>query len=155
MEIKIVDFPETRIAKLEHRDIAERVLDSAAKFIEWRKQSKLSPVDRSQTFGIAWDDPETTEPEKFRFDIAGSISGPVPANPQGVIEGLIPAGRCAVARHHGSHDDIGRTAHYLYRQWLPNSGEELRDFPCFFHYLNLLKDVPEHALETDVYLPLR
>jgi AraC family transcriptional regulator len=44
--------------------------------------------------------------------------------------------------------------HYLYGQWLPSSGEELRDFPCFFHYINLFPEVPEHELITDIYLPL-
>jgi len=42
----------------------------------------------------------------------------------------------------------------LYQQWLPEGGEELRDFPVFFHYLNLFPQVAEHQLITDIYLPL-
>jgi AraC family transcriptional regulator len=38
---------------------------------------------------------------------------------------------------------------------LPESGEELRDFPLFFNYLNLVPDVAEHELVTDIYLPLK
>jgi len=38
---------------------------------------------------------------------------------------------------------------------LPSSGEELRDFPLYFHYLNLLPDTPENELMTDIYLPLK
>jgi AraC family transcriptional regulator len=155
MEVKIIDFPETAIAALEHRGPPELVNDSARIFIEWRKDSGLSPVKTSLTFGIAYDDPEATEPERFRFDICGSITGPVPDNRQGVVNKVIPGGRCAVVRHSGSHDRIGESAYYLYREWLPSSGEELRDFPLYFHYLNLLPDVQEHELLTDVYLPLR
>jgi len=44
--------------------------------------------------------------------------------------------------------------HYLYDDWLPLSGEELRDFPCLFHYINLFPEVAEHELITDIYLPL-
>jgi hypothetical protein len=44
---------------------------------------------------------------------------------------------------------------HLYRNWLPNSGEELRDYPIFFHYLNLKMDTPKHELLTDVHLPLK
>jgi len=44
---------------------------------------------------------------------------------------------------------------YLYGVWLPASGEELRDFPCFFHYVNLFPYVAEHELVTDIYLPLK
>ena len=59
------------------------------------------------------------------------------------------------ARHLGSHMRIGESIYPLYRNWLPGSGEELRDFPLFFHYLNLLPDTPENELVTDIYLPLK
>jgi AraC family transcriptional regulator len=41
------------------------------------------------------------------------------------------------------------------REWLPASGEELCDFPLFFHYLNLKSESPEPELITDTYLPLK
>ena len=31
----------------------------------------------------------------------------------------------------------------------------LRDFPLFFHYLNLKPETTEHELITDIYLPLK
>ena len=46
------------------------------------------------------------------------------------------------------------SAHYLYREWLPASGEELRDFPLYFHYHNFVHEVGEYELVTDLYLPL-
>ena len=155
MKVKIVDFPETKVAALEHRGAPELVNDSAKTFIEWRKESGLSPVKSSNTFGVAYDDPETTPPELFRFDICGSVAAEVPENRAGVVNRVIPAGRCAVVRHFGSHDQIAESAYYLYREWLPKSGEELRDFPLFFHYLNLIPETVEHELVTDIYLPLR
>lgn len=41
----------------------------------------------------------------------------------------------------------------LYREWLPSNGEELRDFPLYFHYRNLLPETPEAELINDIYLP--
>ena len=79
----------------------------------------------------------------------------VPANPQGVITKSIPGGRCARVRHCGAHTRIGESIYPLYRDWLPESGEELRDFPLYFHYLNLMPETPEHELVTDIYLPLK
>jgi AraC family transcriptional regulator len=155
MDVKIVSFQETKVAALEHRGPPELVNDSAKLFIQWRKESKLSPKQASKVFGIAYDDPDIAEPAAFRFDICGSVTADVPANPQGVVNKAIPAGRCAVLRHLGSHDRIGESASYLYRQWLPASGEQLRDFPLFFHYLNLMPETPEHELVTDIYLPLK
>jgi AraC family transcriptional regulator len=155
MTVSIVDFAAVTIAVLEHRGPMEGVNDSVKVFIEWRKTSGLSPRDRCRTFGIVHDNPETTEPAAFRFDVCGEVDGKVPDNPQGIVTKLIPGGRCAVVRHHGSHDSIGETVKSLYRQWLPASGEELRDFPVYFHYLNFIGETPEHELLTDVYLPLK
>jgi AraC family transcriptional regulator len=155
MEVQINTFKQTRIAVLEHRGAPDLVNDSVKIFIEWRKESGLSPVKSSNTFGIVYDNPDTTEPDNFRSDICGSVTEDVPSNSQGVINKIIPSGRCAVVRHLGSHNKIGDCAYYLYRNWLPESGEELGDFPLYFHYLNLITDTPEHELVTDVYLPLK
>ena len=155
MEIKIVDFKPTRVAVLEHRGDPQWLNESIGRFIEWRKQSQLSPVHSSQTYGISYDDPRTTDPQAYRYDICGSIEADIPDNPQGVKASVIPGGRCAVIRHHGSNEDMGESIAYLYRQWLPESGEELRDYPLFFHFLKLIPFVEEHEQQTDIYLPLQ
>jgi len=38
---------------------------------------------------------------------------------------------------------------------LPDSGEELRDYPCYFRYVNLLPEVDECDLITEIYLPIK
>lgn len=155
MEVKIVDFDTTQVAVLEHRKSPERIDDTVNQFIEWRKQSQLSPVASSQTYGIVYDNPDTTEPDQFRFDLCGSVDSDVPENPQQVKNGEIPGGRCAVLRHNGNIKKIAEKVYYLYGNWLPESGEELRDYPCFFHYLTLPSQVPEDEHVTDIYLPLK
>lgn len=157
MEVKIVDFPETALAVLEHRGPPALVHDTVQRFIDWRKTTGLSPVRDSRHFGIAYDDPVTTPPELFRFDLGGSVAASVPDNPWGVVNKRIPAGRCAVVRHLGRRDEasLGKSIYPLYREWLPGSGEEPRDFPLFFEYLNLIPLVEEHELVTDIFLPLK
>lgn len=155
MDVKIVVFEETRIAVKEHRGDPGLVNDTVKEFIDWRKESGLSPVTTSKTFGVVYDNPDTVEPEKFRFDVCGAVSAPVPENRQGVINKIIPGGRCAVTRHCGAHNRIGESIYPLYREWLPQSGEELRDYPLFFHYINLIPDTSENDLITDIYLPLK
>ncbi|TDB51250.1 AraC family transcriptional regulator [Photorhabdus khanii] len=156
MNVEIVDFPETCIAMLTHYGQPELVNNTVAKFIEWRKTTGLSPISRSQTYGIAPHDPATTKAEEFRFDICGTVVKPIQeGNRFGVVNGVIPGGRCAVVRHHGSYESLSESARYLYRTWLPASGEDLRDFPLYFHYLNFVHDVTVHELLTDIYLPLK
>lgn len=148
-------FPETRVAAYEHLGPLELLHDSVAVFIDWRKESGLSPVGSSKTFGIPYQNPKLVPPEQFRFDICGSVTESVPDNQQGVVNKIIPGGRCAVLRHVGSLDDVGAAVNYLYTVWLPESGEECKRFPVFLHYLNLMSFVDEKNLVTDVYLPLR
>lgn len=153
-EVNIVVFPTTPVAMLKHRGNPAQVNASAATFIEWRRSSGLSPVERYATYGIAWDDPASVPADAFRFDICAVVPQAIPVNAFGVENGEIPGGRCAVIRHQGSLDSIGESVYHLYRHWLPDSGETVRDFPVFFHYLNFVHQVPEHELQTDIYLPL-
>lgn len=152
---EIVDFPETRIAYLTHIGSPGTVLNTAGKFIEWRKESGLSPVKSSRTFGIPYSDPDTTLPEEFRWDVCGSVDCEIPSNLYGVTNGVIPAGKCAVLRHKGSHSKLNDSIWYFFNTWLLNSGEETRDQPIYFEYLNFIFEVDESDLLTDIYLPLK
>ena len=155
MQVRIVEGQDIAVGKLEHRGSPASVPGSVATFIEWRKQSGLSPVRESRSFGIAYDDPDLVKPEDFRFDICGSVAGPVPANPQGIVDGVLPGGRCAVVRHAGSRDRVAESVYYLFRDWLPGSGEEPRDFPVYFEYLDAGTETPEEQQQTDIFLPLK
>ncbi|QSX30169.1 AraC family transcriptional regulator [Shewanella cyperi] len=154
LDIKIVDLPTQQIAYLEHCGDPSRVLETAGRFIEWRKTSGLSPVDKANTYGIPNGDPKTMAAEDFRFRICGTVGEAIPANDFGVQNGSIPAGRYAVVRHLGSHDAMDDSIYAFFRDWLPQSGEALREEPLFFHYLNFVHQVDECDLQTDIYLPL-
>jgi AraC family transcriptional regulator len=153
IDVRIVDFCATKIAVAEHRGPAEREHETVARLIAWRKAHGVPP-GRHRTFGIHYDDPRSTPPAAYRVDFGVEFEHEVLPNGQGVLGKLIPAGRCAVARHLGSYDNI-TTAVYLYEVWLPQSGHRLRDFPIFFHYVTVGPDVQEHEMVTDVYLPLQ
>lgn len=155
MSVKIVEFPATPVAMLIHRGQPQLLNETVARFIEWRKSSGFSPVHSSQTYGVAPHDPSSVAPDEFMFQICGSVTAPIPKNNEfGVINSLIPGGRCAILHHKGSHDALTELARSLYADWLPVSGEELRDFPLYFHYQNFENEVSEHELLTDIYLPL-
>ncbi len=153
LNVRIVEFPETKVAAVEHRGAPHREHETARRLIEWRLEHRLSP-ERHRTFGIHYTDPRTTPPTDHRVDFAVSYEHEVAPNAQGVIPKVIPGGRCAATRHLGSRENIS-AAVYLYDVWFPQSGESLRDFPIFFHYVNVGPNVREHEMVTDVYLPLR
>ncbi|MFZ6654958.1 AraC family transcriptional regulator [Undibacterium sp. TJN19] len=153
-DVKIVQFPETRIAVLAHRGDPKLLGNSIQKFIAWRKQNKLPP-HVSATFNLIYDDIETTPPEEFRFDLCAAVPAPVGDNEAGIVNKIIPAGSCAVLRHTGSDTLLGASVRYLYSVWLPQSGRSLRDFPLFLQRVSFFPDVPEHQMVTDIFLPLQ
>jgi AraC family transcriptional regulator len=153
MNPNLVQFEESRVAVLEHRGPAQTLMASVTRFIEWRRAAEDSPIATSRTFGIPYDDADGA-PDDFRFDICGELHAPLQSNRAGIVEKIIPSGRCAVARHVGSTDALGETVCALYADWLPQSGERLRGFPLYFHYIERMPTVLEHHQVTDVYLPL-
>lgn len=153
-QVKIVTFKETKVAALEHLGDPQLIGNSVRKFIEWRKQNYLPPRV-SKTFNIVYDTPAETAPEDYRLDMCAATDSHVANNSFGVVAKTIPGGRCAVLRHIGSDDTLCDTVTYLYSEWLPQSGEELRDFPLYFERVSLFPDVPEIEAIIDVFLPLK
>ncbi|MEO8064205.1 MAG: AraC family transcriptional regulator [Pseudomonadota bacterium] len=151
--VRIVSFPATRVAALEHRGSPLQLGDTIRKFIDWRKANALPPRS-SATFNIIYNDPEETPPAEFRFSLCAATDKPIKPNETGVTSLTIPTGRCALLRHVGSDDQLGRSIRHLYALWLPGSGETPRDFPLFMQRLAFFPDVPDSEAVTDIYLPL-
>jgi len=152
-EVEIVQFPETAVACVEYQGPPEQEYSAVMKLVAWRRENGVGP-DQGNTYGLHYSDPETVPADEYRLDICVSYDGEIRPNDHGVIAKTIPGGRCACIRHPGSRDYIAE-AEYLYRDWLPASGEELRDCPAIFHYVNVGPDVSDADMITDVYLPLR
>ena len=150
--VEIVDFAETRVAAVEYQGPPAGEYAAVGRLVAWRRENRVPP-SQGMTIGVHYSDPATTPIEDYRIDICVSYDGPIVENAHGVIEKRIPGGRCARIRHLGSREHIPE-AEFIYREWLPVSGETVRDFPPFFHYLNVGPDVADDQMITDVYLPL-
>ncbi len=151
-EVEIVEFPTTRVAAVEYRGPHEQEYSAVMKLVAWRRENGVGP-GQGMTIGIHHTDPAVTRPEDYRIDVCVSYDSDVGPNAHDVVSKVIPGGRCARIRHLGSREHVAE-AEYIYREWLPASGEELRDFPPFFHYVNVGPDVRDEDMITDVYLPL-
>jgi len=153
-QVRIVHFAQTKVAVFEHRGDPKLIGNSIRQFIEWRRQNNLPPR-LSETFNIAYDDPDETHADDYRMDLCAATDREIAVNPFGVVGKIIPGGKCAVLRHIGSDETLGASARYLYSEWLPQSAQEVRDFPLYFQRISFFPDVPEHEAVVDVFLPLR
>jgi AraC family transcriptional regulator len=149
-DVRIVEVESIAVAALEHRGHPNRMGDSTRRFIQWRRENGLPPKT-SATYNVVYKHTD----DDCHYDLCAATSRDVLANAAGVIGKTIPGGRCALLRHVGTEDALGNTVNFLYATWLPQSGEDLRDFPLYLHRVNMFPDVPEHEWITDVYLPLQ
>jgi len=151
LRVTLKDFPLTPIALVQHKGAPNQEYLTVKKLIAWRIENKIS-TENHQSYGIHYTDPTSTPSQDHRVDFCVSYQTEIKNNPYGVIKGQIPAGRCAVARHLGSREDIS-TAVVLF-DWFKTSGETLRDYPLFFHYVNVGPNIKPSDMITDVYLPI-
>jgi len=155
MRIDIVNITPIKVAALEHWDEPETLQQSIETFRAWRIESGCSPVRQKRTFGVAFSNPDVRPVQRFHFDVCGEVDADIAENSYGVINKEIEGGRYARLRHKGSHDNLRQKVNALYRTWLPNSNEMKRDAPLFFEYMNIMPEVAEAELITDIYFPLK
>lgn len=153
-DVDIRDTPPIAVAVMEHRGDPLTIGATIQRFIAWRKANKLGPKT-SATFTVFHSDPRTTPAKDYRLDLCAGTDRTCDSDEDGIRSGLIPGGRCAVLRVYGYSDDLEEAALFLYRDWLPESGEEPRDFPLYCQRISFFPDVPEHEAVTDLFLPLK
>lgn len=155
MNVVIKSLPAIRLAVVEHRGDPKKLGDSINKLTNWAKSHSINSNPKAgETFGFAYDDPKTTEPAAFRFDLGITVPERLKLDGD-IVEKRLPAGRYAVAMHKGSRDTINETVYGLYRDWLPKSGEELGDLPCIFCYYNFDHEVAATEALTECWLLLK
>lgn len=152
--VMIREVPATPVAILEHRGDPATLGASIQRFISWRKAAGLPPKT-SPTFNVWRSERCPASPGDYSVDLCVGTSQPIQANGEQVKAGEIPGGRCAVLRVVGNTDNLEPAALYLYREWLPASGEEAGDFPVYCQRLSFFPEVAEHETVAEVFLPLK
>lgn len=154
-DVTIRDMLPTPVAIFEHRGDRANLGATIEQFIAWRKAAGLSP-ETSPTFNIFRSERTPANPADYSMDLCVGTDQPIDADDGHAKAGLIPGGRCAVLRvYHDTHN-LEPAALYLYRDWLPESGEEVRDFPIYCRrHLSILPNAQVHEAVVELCLPLK
>jgi AraC family transcriptional regulator len=152
MNVEIKDLPELRVATLAHVGPYNRISEAFAKLGEIAGPAGLFGPGTAM-IGIYHDDPETTASAELRSEAALSLR-PGAKVPEGLGERRIPAGRYARTTHIGPYEGLGDTWSRLMGQWLPASGQRIRDGVSYEIYRNTPADVPADQLKTELYVPI-
>jgi len=154
-DVTIHEMPPTPVAVLEHRGDRATLGQTIERFRTWRRGAGLSP-ETNPTYQIFRSERCPENPADYAMDLCVGTEQPIDANDAGMKAGTIPGGRCAVLRYPGNTNNLEPAALYLYREWLPASGEEARDFPIFCRRrLAAIPEVPAHEVVVELFLPLK
>ncbi|MDA9397247.1 AraC family transcriptional regulator [Bradyrhizobium sp. CCBAU 45389] len=153
-DVTIRDVPTTKVAILEHRGDPATLPATIQRFIAWRRKAGLHP-STSPTFNVWRSERRPLTPADYSVDLCVGTDQPIAGCDDAIKAGEIPGGRCAVLRVVGYTDNLEPAALYLYRDWLPASGEEARDFPIYCQRLSFFPEVPEHETVAELFLPLK
>ena len=153
-DVTIRDVPATPVAIIEHRGDPATLGATIQRFIAWRKAAGLHPRT-NPTFNVWRSERRPASPADYSMDLCVGTDQPILPHGEQVKAGEIPGGRCAVLRVVGNTHNLEPAALFLYREWLPASGEEARDFPIYCQRLSFLPEVPEHEAIAELFLPLK
>jgi AraC family transcriptional regulator len=152
-EVDIKPFEGVRLAAVGHRGDYQEIGQSFDRVVAWAAGAgALGPSTRS--FGIYYDDPRSVRVEQLRSD-AGIVVAEDRELDGDVRAVEIPPLLCASVIHKGPYAELERPYGFLYREWLPKSGREPADHPCFEEYLNDARAQPPSEWLTRIYLPLK
>ena len=150
--VEIKTLPPQPIVFLRHVGPYDQVSATWSRLAMWAgMRGLIGPASRF--LGISWDDPEITQPDKLRYDAAITLSRPVqPEGDIGVTE--LGGGDYATLLHKGPYENLSATYREIFGGWLPASGRELRNVPCFELYLNTPQTTRPEELLTMIHVPL-
>ncbi|MBL8706785.1 MAG: AraC family transcriptional regulator [Rhodospirillales bacterium] len=151
--VTIADRSPIRLAALPHQGSYMEIGATFDRLMAWAApRGLLGPGTRS--FGIYYDDPNAVPAAKLHSEATLSIPDDMTKvdAPARIVD--LAGGRHAVLRHKGPYAELENAYRWLYKEWLPQSGEEPADRPCFEEYLNNPRDLPPAEWLTDICLPL-
>lgn len=154
-DVMIRDVPPTPVAVLEHRGDRTTLPATIETFIAWRKAAGLSP-ETSPTFNIFRSERTPENSADYAMDICVGTDRLIGPDDAPLKSGVIPGGRCAVLRVAHNTNNLEPAALYLYRDWLPASGEEVRDFPVYCRrHISFFPHAQVHDVTIELFLPLK
>ncbi|MGK7870711.1 AraC family transcriptional regulator [Falsiroseomonas sp. E2-1-a20] len=156
-DIEIRHEPPLRLAALAHRGPYAEMGTVFDRLMAWAAARRLVGPE-TRFLGLYHNDPATVPARELLSDACLTV-------PAGVPEGMessdgvrildLPASRVAVLVFKGPYAELERAYTWLYRDWLPASGEEPADQPPREDYLNDCRSLPPAEWLTAVMLPLR
>ena len=154
MTVEVKENPELHVAYCRHVGAYQGVGEAFEKLMRWAGPRGLLQFPKTQVLGVYHDDPEITDTSKLRS--SACITVPEGTAVDGEIGTMkVPGGKFAVARFEIGKEQFQEAWDELTGKWMPESGYQPDDRPCFELYLNDPKEHPEGKFIVDLYMPVK
>lgn len=131
----------------------DKIAAAWSKIYSWASSNNL--INGSTIFiGVSFDNPEITPEEKCRYYACVSVP-PETGVDKGIGKMDLPAGLYCVYRFKGEIKEIEKTYKDLYAGWLPASGYQPADHPCYEVYYKDPEKDPKGSVDMEIYLPIK
>ncbi len=144
--------PARRVIALPHKGAYSEIGKSFEAFGALCESRQLWP-QIGPVLALYLDSPEDVPEDQLRSYAGAEFRGD--ETPQGMEDMQIAGGKTAVLTYKGPYSGIEAAYHSLFGNWLPESGEEPADQPCYEIYLNDPRETPPEELLTEICLPLK
>ncbi len=153
MNIEIKTMASVKVAYIRHIGPYFECATAWNKICAWAGPKGLMKPETG-FYGLCYDDPKITPPEKIRMDVCLSVPDSVkPEGEVGVME--IFGNDYAMTVHHGPYEKLSETYEALFGAALPQTGREYAEEPSIECYVNNPENTPPEKLITEIYIPLK
>jgi AraC family transcriptional regulator len=154
--VQIVQLKPVRVAALPHRGSYNTIGNSFQKLTAWAVGHNVMNSG-TRMFGIFYDDPESKPLDDLRSDACIGIPKDfdLGARNSPIYLGQTSSGRCARMIFTGPYAELHTAYTWLYKVWLPQSGEEPGEQPPLEEYLNDPRSNLPASLKTAISIPLK
>lgn len=156
--VEVKHLPETTVAYVRnigpYKGNSKLFEQLFSKLMKWAGPRGLANFPETRFICVYHDNPEITDENKLRLSC--SITVPSDTEVSGEIgKMVIPAGKYAIGHFELSNNEYEQAWNTLCGEWLPESGYEPVDGPCFEIYLNDPKTHPEGKCIVDICVPVK
>jgi len=156
--VEVKDMPELHVAYIRHighykgdSELFGRLFE---KLMKWVGPRGLLRFPETSMLALYYDDMEITDEDKLRMDVC--ITVPEDTVVDGEIgKAMVHGGKYAVAHFELAADEYEDAWNAVFGGWLPESGYQPDDGPCYELYYNNPDEHPEGKHIVDICVPVK
>jgi len=159
IQVEVKEMPELHVAYIRHigpyKGDSELFEGLFNKLMTWAGPRGLLHFPETKVLAVYHDNPEITAEDKLRTSACISIAEDTPVDGE-IGKMAVPGGKFAVARFElAGSEEYEEAWNTVFGIWLPESGYQPDDRPCYELYQNDPKEHPQGIHIVDICIPVK